>query len=54
MTSRKGEGLGLALSQTKDRENEVFWQDQNFDQLKNFRDVKFANICSQENKLSCI
>ena len=34
-TSRKGKGLGLALNQTKDRENEVFWQNQNVDQLKN-------------------
>ena len=32
-TSRKGEGLGLALNQTKDRENEVFWENQNVDQL---------------------
>ena len=34
-TARKGEGLGLTLNQTKDRENEVFWQNQNVDQLKN-------------------
>ena len=54
-TSRKGEGLGLALNQTKGRKNEVFWQNQNVDQLKkNFRDVKFANIWSLENELSCI
>ena len=33
-TSRKGEGLGLALNQTKDRENEAFWENQNVDQLK--------------------
>ena len=33
-TARKGEGLGLAFNQTKDRENEVFWQNQNVDQLK--------------------
>ena len=33
-TLRKGEGLGLALNQTKDKENEVFWQNQNVDQLK--------------------
>ena len=33
-TSTKGKGLGLALNQTKDRENEVFWQNQNVDQLK--------------------
>ena len=33
-TLRKGEGLGLALNQTKDRENKVFWQNQNIDQLK--------------------
>ena len=33
-TSRKGEGLGLALNQTKDRENKVFWQNQNVHQLK--------------------
>ena len=33
-TSRKGAGLGLALNQTKDRKNEVFWQNQNVDQLK--------------------
>ena len=31
-TSRKGEGL--ALNHTKDRENEVFWENQNVDQLK--------------------
>ena len=36
-TSRGGEGPGLALNQTKDRENEVFWDNQNIDQLnKNF------------------
>ena len=34
-TVRKGEGLGLALNQTKGRENEVFWQNQNVDQLQN-------------------
>ena len=33
-SSRKAEGLGLALKQTKDRENDVFWQNQNVDQLK--------------------
>ena len=27
---RKGEGLGLSLNQTEDRENEVFWQNQNY------------------------
>ena len=34
-TSRKGKGLDLTLNQTKDRENDVFWQNQNVDQLKN-------------------
>ena len=33
-TMRKVEGLGFALNQTKDRVNEVFWQNQNVDQLK--------------------
>ena len=28
-TSRKGEGLGLGLNQTKDRENDVFWNQSN-------------------------
>ena len=50
--SRKGEGLGLALNQTKDRENEVFSQNQKIDQLKKtFCGVKFANICSLEKQI---
>ena len=34
-TLRKGEDLGIALNQTKDRENEVFWQNEIVDELKN-------------------
>ena len=53
-TSRKNKGSGFALNQTKDRDNEVFWQHQNVDQSKKTFDVKLVNICRQENKLSSI
>ena len=42
-TSRKGEGLGFALNQTKGRENEVFWQNQNVYQLK--KNLSWCQIC---------
>ena len=56
---KKGESLGLALNQTKGRENKVFWQNQNVYQLKNLVDLSqftpdkidsFAN-CNSEGYL---